>query len=111
MRIFFSLENIDLVWNAFDTFVSNSFSTLQDHTSVESPDESNQVSSEASFDTNSSNHEKDANNKSINNKIDDDTLTKLSQQSRDNAPVSLVIGDSMTKHISNEKLSYAATVA
>ena len=66
---------------SYAAIVSNSFSTLQDHTSVESPDESNQVSSEAGFDTNSSNHEKDANNKSIKKKIDDDTLTKPSQRS------------------------------
>ena len=62
--------------------VSNSFSTLQDHTSTESPDESNQVSLETSFDTNSSKHEKDANNKSINDKVDNDTPTKSSQRSR-----------------------------
>ena len=90
--------------------VSNSFSTLQDHTSTESPDESNQVSLETSFDTNSSKHEKDANNKSINDKVDNDTPTKSSQRSRKDAAVSLVIGDSMTKHINNEKLSYAAKV-
>ena len=34
---------------SYAAIVSNSFSTLQDHTSVESPDESNQVSSEARF--------------------------------------------------------------
>ena len=88
--------------------VSNSFSTLQDHTSIESPDESNQVSLETSFDTNSDKHEKDAKNKSINDKVDNDTPTKSSQRSRKDAAVSLVIEDSMTKHINNEKLSYAA---
>ena len=66
------------------------------------------MSLETSFDTNSSKHEKDANNKSINDKVDNDTPTKSSQRSRKDAAVSLVIRDSMTKHINNEKLSYAA---
>ena len=77
---------------------------------LRSPDKSNQVSLETSFYTNSSKHEKDANNKFINNKVDSDTLTKSSQRSRKDAAVSLVIGDSMTKHINDEKLSYAAKV-
>ena len=92
---------------SYAVVVSNSFSTLQDQTSNESPSESNQLPLEASFDTNNQ-QEEDVNSKSINNKIGNDTLTKSSQESKKYVPVSLVIGDSMTKHINNGKLSYAA---
>ena len=73
---------------SYDAVVSNSFSTLHDQTSNESPSESNQLPLEASFDTNNQQGE-DVNNKSINNKIGNETLTKSCQESKKDAPVSL----------------------